>query len=151
MSNNLSCTGQSLDNATDLRLGWTQAPNQRGTIGLLWSCLFTVFLCTWTVLCLNVPAQEDGFWVQVRRKAKWSLIAVFGPEILVSFACGQWTSAKSSVIEFKKLEHTQWDMRHAFYGDMGGFVLETKDFKAFPVTSKQVHWLVEKKYIDLPR
>jgi hypothetical protein len=33
---------------------------------------------------------------------------------------------------------------------MGGFVLETKDFKAFPVTSKQVHWLVKKNYIDLP-
>jgi hypothetical protein len=151
MSNNLSCTGQSLDNVTHPRLGWTQAPNQRGTIDLLWSCAFTVFLCTWTVLCLNVPAKEEGFWAQTRRKAKWSLIAVFSPEILVSFACGQWTSANSSVLDFQELDpRTQWDTRHGFYGDMGGFVLETKDFKAFPVTSKQVHWLVKKKYIDLP-
>jgi hypothetical protein len=150
MSHNLSCTDQSLDNTTNLRVGWTQAPTQRGIIDLLWSCLFTV-LCTWTVLCLNVPAKEDCRWVQLRRKAKWSLIAVFGPEILVSFACGQWTSARSTAIEFRKLGYTQWTMRHAYYANMGGFVLETMDFKAFPVTSKQVHWLVEKNYIDLPK
>lgn len=41
-------------------------------------------------------------------------------------------------------------MRHGFYSNIGGFVLEIKDFKAFPVTSKQVYWLVKKKYIDLP-
>ncbi|KIN08195.1 hypothetical protein OIDMADRAFT_100062 [Oidiodendron maius Zn] len=139
MSHNLHCTSQHLDNSTDSKVGWTQAPNQR------------VLLCTWTVLCLNVPAKEDGFWIQMRRKAKWSLVAVFGPEILVSFACGQWTSAKSSVAEFRELGYSQWTMRHAHYADMGGFVLETKDFKAFPVTAKQVHWLVEKKYIELPR
>jgi hypothetical protein len=151
MSQNLSHTGQSLDNAINLRVGWTQSPNRRGTINLLWSCLFTVFLCTWTVLCLNVPARDDGFWVQVRRKARWSLIAVFGPEILVSFASGQWASARRSVAAFRELDHPEWTIRHAYYSDMGGFVLQTKDYKAFPVNSVQVHWLVKKKYLEIPR
>lgn len=110
-----------------------------------------MFLCTWTVLCLNVPAKEDGFWVLLRREAKSSLIAVFGPEILVCFTCGQWTSATRSVDEFQKLNCKQWTMRHAYYSDMGRFFLDTGDFKAFPITSKQLHWLVEKKYIELPR
>lgn len=151
MNQNLNCLNQSLNEATHQKVGWTQSPNQRGTIDLLWSCCFTVFLCTWTVLCLNIPAKEDGAWVLLRRKAKWSLIAVFGPEILVSFAWGQWTSAARSVEEFRELGYKQWTMRHAYYSDMGGFVLETKDFKAFPITSKQLHWLVKKKYIDLPQ
>src|SRR5277367_1176358 len=140
MSQNLSHPGQSLDNAINLRVGWTQSPNRRGTINLLWSCLFTVFLCTWTVLCLNVPARDDGFWVQIRRKARWSLIAVFGPEFLVSFAIGQWTSARRSVAAFRELDHPEWTIRHAYYSDMGGFILQTKDFKAFPVNSVQMHW-----------
>src|SRR5277367_3007849 len=123
MSQNLSQACQSLDNSTNLTVGWTPAPSRRGTINLLWSCLSTVFLCTWTVLCLNVPARDDSFWVQIRRKAKWSLIVVFGPEILVSFAIGQWASARRSVAAFQELGYHEWTIRHAYYCDMGGFIL----------------------------
>ena len=151
MSENLSCTNQSLNNTITLRVGWTQGPNQRGTIDLLWSCLFTVFLCTWTVLSLNVPSRDDSFWVQLGRKTRWSLIAIFGPEILVSFAIGQWSAVRRSVAAFRELDYPEWTMRHAFYGDMGGFVLQTKDYKAFPVNSIHIHWLVKKKYIKIPQ
>lgn len=151
MSQNLSQACQSLDNSTNLTVGWTPAPSHRGTINLLWSCLSTVFLCTWTVLCLNVPARDDSFWVQIQRKAKWSLIAVFGPEILVSFAIGQWASARRSVAAFQELGYHGWTIRHAYYCDMGGFILHTKDFKAFPVNSVQIHWLVEKGYLEVPQ
>jgi hypothetical protein len=34
---------------------------------------------------------------------------------------------------------------------MGGFVLETKDRQVFPINSVQIHWLVKKKYIGVPR
>lgn len=132
MSQNLSCTGQSLDNAINHRVGWTQSPNQRGTINLLWSCLSTVFLCTWTVLCLNVPAKDDSFWVQMRRKARWSLIAVFGPEILVSFASGQWISARRSVAAFRELGHSEWTIRHAYYSDIGRLCPPNKGRPGFP-------------------
>lgn len=153
MSQNSSQTDQNPGNSTDLTVGWTQAPNSRGTINLLWSCCFTVFLCTWTVLCLNVPAKDDGFWMQVRRKARWSLIAVFGPEILVSSASGQWASARRSVAAFRELgyQENQWTLRHAYYCDMGGFVLCTKDLQSFPVNTVQMHWLVQKKYLEIPQ
>jgi hypothetical protein len=104
MSENLSCTNQSLNNTSSLRVGWAQGANHRGTIDLLWSCLFTVFLCTWTVLSLNLPSRDDGFWVQMRRKTRWALIAIFGPEILVSFAIGQWSAARRSVAAFRELD-----------------------------------------------
>src|SRR5204862_325718 len=35
-------------------------PPIRGTMDILWSCLFTVFLCTWTAQHLNVPQQPSS-------------------------------------------------------------------------------------------
>ena len=32
----------------------------RGTIDILWSCLFTIIACTWTVQHLNVPEQCEA-------------------------------------------------------------------------------------------
>jgi hypothetical protein len=37
--------------------GWTPAPNNRGTIDILWSSCLTIFLRSWTALCLNLPPQ----------------------------------------------------------------------------------------------
>ncbi|OOF89907.1 hypothetical protein ASPCADRAFT_11159 [Aspergillus carbonarius ITEM 5010] len=36
-------------------INFVSAPNARGTLQILWSSLFTLLACTWTVLCLNVP------------------------------------------------------------------------------------------------
>ncbi|KAL9095928.1 MAG: hypothetical protein Q9165_001926 [Trypethelium subeluteriae] len=43
-----------------------------------------------------------------------------------------------------------WTLVHAFYADSGGFVFGTADFKAFPVTARQIHYLVTNHYIDPP-
>src|SRR5947207_12765393 len=32
----------------------------RGTLDILWSCLFTIIACTWTVQHLNVPEQREN-------------------------------------------------------------------------------------------
>ncbi|KAJ9611339.1 hypothetical protein H2200_004523 [Cladophialophora chaetospira] len=134
----------------DVVKGWTNTPNVRGSIDILWNCLFTIFLCTWTVLCLNVPAADDSRWTQIKRKARWSLLAIFGPEFLVSFVIGQYAAAKRSVKAFHELGLKQWTMRHAFYADMGGFVLITEDCKPFPVNAAQIHWLVKECLLPCP-
>jgi hypothetical protein len=89
--------------------------------------------------------------VRLRRKARWSLLAIFGPEFLVSFAIGQWASARRSVAAFNELEYSEWTMQHAYYSDMGGLVLQMKECEAFPVNSIQLHWLVKKKYLKMPQ
>ncbi|KAL9635625.1 MAG: hypothetical protein Q9164_003339 [Protoblastenia rupestris] len=43
-----------------------------------------------------------------------------------------------------------WTMVHAFYADSGGFVLETPDFVSFPITAKQLHYLVTHRYLPMP-
>ena len=41
-------------------------------------------------------------------------------------------------------------MRHAFFADMGGFLLEAPDFPAFPVDGQQLLYLIENNYIPYP-
>lgn len=41
--------------------GWVPEPQGRGTLSLLYSCLATILLCTWSVLHLQVP-KRHGIW-----------------------------------------------------------------------------------------
>jgi len=127
--------------------GWTSQPNGRGTIDIIWQCNTTIFLCCWSVLCLNVPPSDWGRWRWFIQKFCMACLGVIGPEFIFQLALGQWASARRSVGDFKRLGYSQWTMRHAFLADMGGFVLHPPDFVEFVLDAKQVHYLVEKGYI----
>jgi hypothetical protein len=171
--------------------GWTASPNGRGTIDIIWSCVLTIYLCSWTVLCLNVPPADctsTGYSVQ---KFLITCEGILGPEFVFQTALGQWMSARRSVRQFKELtsasttrsdsstdpkepqwtlknplqlfrairwhfttfsensKQLRWEMAHAFFADMGGFVLDPPDFVRFPLDAKQVHYLVHRNYVDL--
>lgn len=132
------------------RFGWVDQPSQRGTIDIIWSCLATLFVCVWVMLHLNVPAKDDSNQTLFLRRVRWLVIAVLAPELVMLFASGQWASAKRSVGEMKSSRFSEWSMVHAFYADSGGFVLQAKNSASFPVTAKQIHYLVEAKYIPMP-
>ena len=101
--------------------GWVDQPTQRGTWDILWSCLVTVFIRTYTLLCLNVPAENDTPLIIIRRRFKWMALAIIGPEIVLTYAAGQWSRARHSIDAFHSSGHTQWTMRMAFFADMGAF------------------------------
>lgn len=130
--------------------GWVAQPNGRGTFDILWNSLVTVFLCTWTSLHLNVPAAKEKYWQRCVRKFKWMCTAIMAPEFVVGFATGQKVEAKRSVELWKNAGYTKWSMRHAFYANMGGFVLQPRDSQPFPVNSKQIKYLVDREYIEYP-
>jgi len=130
--------------------GWVQQPNNRGTIDIIRSCIFTIFLCSWTVLCLNIPADDERFIHLFTRKARWMALQIYGPEILLTFPLGQWASARRSVQEFGRSGYPQWKSCHAFFADMGGVVLQSPDYPPFPVNAKQVHWLVTEGHMPYP-
>jgi hypothetical protein len=127
--------------------------NVRGTLDILWSCLFTLFLCTWSAQHLNVPRQRveqtnrplrqeilafaGSIWIKV----KWVATAVILPELLVGRALQDWMMARRSSHDerfqyFASRDHTSWTIVHAFFANMGGFVVtvnpnalsESKDF-----------------------
>ena len=130
--------------------GWTPQPNGRGTIDIIWSCVFTIFLCSWSVLCLNVPAENDPYWKINWRKCMLTGLGILGPEFILQLALGQWISARRSKQQFHASGFTSWAMNHAFFADMGGFVLQPPDWVPFPVNAKQLHYLVDKGYIPYP-
>ncbi len=132
------------------RRGWVEKPDRRGTFDILWNCLFTIFICTWTALHVNVPAQGDGYWVIFRRKVRWMFQGILGPELVLAFATGQRAEAQRCVAAFHADNYKQWTLRHAFYANMGGFVLQPRDSVPFPVNGKQLHYLVSKRYMELP-
>ena len=39
-------------------------------------------------------------------------------------------------------------MKHAFFADMGGYLLKTKDHKPYPINAKQLHYLITEGYIS---
>jgi hypothetical protein len=121
--------------------GWVEQPNYRGTFDILWVSLVTIGISTYTMLCLNLPAPKDTYVQLVGRRILWMLLGILGPEFVLQYAAGQWSRAKWSVAAFRD-EYPEWHMRHAFFADMGGFVLHTEDGVTFPLNAIQLHWLV---------
>jgi hypothetical protein len=130
--------------------GWTSSPKGRGTIDIIWSCVLTISLCSWSILCVNLPAIGEGYWHMVRRKLYLVVICLWGPEVIFMLSFGQYFSARHSVRDFHNLGYPSWTMTHAFFADMGGFVLQTEDMSSFPLDAAQLHYLVKEKLVDFP-
>jgi hypothetical protein len=130
------------------RQGWTSSPNSRGTIDIIWSCAFTMFLCSWSILCLNVSSPDDNIFYIFHRRFWLTCLCFLGPEFTVLNAAGQWVSAKRSLKKFHDAGYNSWTMQHAFFADMGGFVLETPGTPAFPVDGKQLLFLIKAGFVD---
>ena len=150
MSFTNSTPSSNISDLAGLANGWVSQPNGRGTLDILWSCITTILLCSWSILCLNIPEPEAGRWSFLKYKLRWQLFAIFFPEVVTSMAAEQWESANQSVQEFKRLGFPQWTMRHAFFADMGGFILQSPDMAQFPIDGEQIAYLVEHKYLQYP-
>ncbi|KAF2143615.1 uncharacterized protein K452DRAFT_160226 [Aplosporella prunicola CBS 121167] len=129
--------------------GWTSGPDGRGTFDIIWNSIITIFLCSWTVLCLNLPPEHFNEWLWARQKLLMTCLVIVGPEFLLQISLGQWLSACRSVKQFQDLGHRDWTMKHAFLADMGGYVLDSpEEIVQFPLTAKQVQYLVERRYLQ---
>jgi hypothetical protein len=82
-------------NGTDASLaGWVPDPDGRGTLDIISSCVITFILCVWCALHLNVPppgAKSGWFALE---KAKWVLLGIFAPELVVATAASQYFTAR---------------------------------------------------------
>lgn len=136
--------------SSGLVYGWVHQPDSRGTLDIAWSSLFTIFVCTYTMLCLNVPSEDEILWDTISRRLFWMAIAIAGPEFVLTYASGQWGTARDSVKAFKASNYPQWTMEHGFFADMGGFLLVPPDTVPFPAAAKQIHWLIVHRYLPFP-
>jgi hypothetical protein len=76
-----------------------------------------------------------------------AFLCVLGPEFIFQLALGQWESARRSVKTFKQSGYSKWTLKHAFFADMGGFILHPDDWVPFHINAKQLHYLVTAGYI----
>lgn len=130
--------------------GWVDGRNSRGTLDIIWTSVFTIFVATYTILCLNVPTRDEAWWSITGRRVLWMGVSIAGPEFVLAAAAGQWAAAKRSVADFRDAGYPQWTMRHAFFADMGGIELNARASTPFRVNAKHLHWLVTNRHVDFP-
>lgn len=104
------------------------------------------------MLHLNLPAPDDTMWTIILGKARWMFLGLLYPELVMCFAYAQIMSARDSLDDMKSigLAPGQWSVIHAFYADMGGFVLHLPDFDPIPITAKQIYVLVRSGALAVP-
>jgi hypothetical protein len=166
--------------AASLYHGWKKGPNVRGTLDILWTCIITMFLGSWSALFLNLPEEKSGKSRYFLNKGRWMIVILLFPEMITGIAAEQWRSARQSMEDFKSLETkwaalnedrprtllndemakirsnlssikaSPWSMRHAFFADMGGVLLHCPDFPPFPINAYQLNNLIAKGHVAYP-
>ena len=104
--------------------GWTPEPSGRGTWSILWGCLATIFICTWSALHLDVP-KRHGRWFLSFRKLGWTLIAETAPEVFVYKAARNFFEAKDLLKYLHSQGHQEWTLVHIQFAYAKGFQMRT--------------------------
>ncbi|KAI4181988.1 MAG: hypothetical protein L6R41_006275 [Letrouitia leprolyta] len=134
-------------------------------------------LCSWSITCLNTPGARETKFTVLWRKCALAGLGIVLPEIITVTAVGQWVRARQCVADFNDLEKEQskteeqgstagtiekpssettskskeqWTLDMAFFADMGGFRLRTKNGASFPLDAQQLLYLVRKGYVKQP-
>jgi hypothetical protein len=128
------------------------APNMRSTYDILWSSLFTLIICVWSVQHLNVPKPtpdcttwreylQEGI-AQGWSRVKWMLATLIFPEFLAGKAFHDLLWARKYYYHMKELaerDNVSWTLTHVFFADMGGFVIEVQPSLAPTELQHSVH------------
>ncbi|KAH4119838.1 hypothetical protein HBH64_141750 [Parastagonospora nodorum] len=109
-------------NSTAHTVGWASEPEGRGTIGLLWSCFATLFLCTWSAVHPNLPGPNQSQFAVLWKRTQYVLICLIGPETMVWHVL---MDLRSAVAVKRKIP--AWSLKKCFFLTMGGFVVRFPD------------------------
>ena len=104
-------------------MGWTSSPNTRGTIDIIWSCIFVVFLSTWTTLHHNVPPVKKGPVWRLRNKILLMGVGLLAPEYVATIAFTELRTALTVQSHMRNLGYKQWTLAQSFFVAMGGYML----------------------------
>ncbi|PVF91971.1 hypothetical protein CPB86DRAFT_770037 [Serendipita vermifera] len=142
----------------------------RKLINIIWSCLTTIFACTWLTLHPNIlPLVDDKnlnflqkriFAVRkfLRHQLPPFLVALIAPEWILARAIQQWIIAR----QISKEGGPSWTTAHGFFVSMGGFhafVREEVDGELlahefdkpyYPLHRKEVMKMYRDRQLDLP-
>jgi len=66
--------------------GWISEPSGRGTAGLLYTCLITIFLCVWSAMHIPIPERNKSKTENFFYKVKIAVLAIIAPEAVFLLA-----------------------------------------------------------------
>ncbi|KAI4225440.1 MAG: hypothetical protein L6R36_003924 [Xanthoria steineri] len=93
-------------------VGWVEESDGRGTLGLLITCLFTIFLCTWVVIHPRVCKRP---LIRVLHKVALFLKTLIAPEFIAVEGLQEWSQARAVVKECRELTGGSLKLVHAYY------------------------------------
>jgi hypothetical protein len=75
------------------RIGWVSEPTGRGTAGLIYNCLFTIFLCTWTAYHPDVPGPTWSWMKRFWKRLDMMMLFIYLPEAMIYAAMNELNAA----------------------------------------------------------
>jgi hypothetical protein len=132
----------------DSAQGWTSSPDGRGSMDIIFTSLVTFGLCSWSVICVNIPSPHISYHNNILRKVWMTMICLLGPEFTLVVAMGQWRAARRTQRAFNRNDWKPWSLRHAFCAEMGFWWAETNDGVRWPLNGKALVYLMESGHID---
>ena len=69
--------------------------DQRSLWNILWSCLATIFACSWVSVHPNIPGPNESWQRIFPRRLEFMFWAVVAPEMIISWAFRQWSGARN--------------------------------------------------------
>ncbi|KAF5378947.1 hypothetical protein D9757_008737 [Collybiopsis confluens] len=124
----------------------------RSTSDIVWSCLTTIFACTWVAVHPNVPSIEDSDFQLLWRRMKIVAVALVAPEFIIIWAASQLRSAMYALKRLREIDACKhWTMTHGMFLVMGGFMLTDASGKRIQTLQEDdLAHLLRKGDIKLP-
>ncbi|KAF9065796.1 hypothetical protein BDP27DRAFT_1297995 [Rhodocollybia butyracea] len=124
------------------------APNTSSTRTvpeIIWSCLTTIFACTWVAVHPNIPSRHDSYRDLLWRRVKILAVALIAPEYIILW----------QQINLLFCPHvstgSDWTLTHGMFLVMGGFVLTDDSGEVIGVLqASQLATLLKENSILLP-
>jgi len=66
----------------------------RTRFDIVWSCVSTLFICTWVAIHPNIPPRGEGHTRSLWRRVKLMLWTLLVPELILIWAYKQWSAAR---------------------------------------------------------
>ena len=121
----------------------------RSIYNILWSCLSTIFACTWITVHPNIPAPGDSQWAVLRRRLVIMGYFLLSPEFVIMWAARQHFGARDMTKKHEK-HHKGWTRGHAFFLIMGGFTLHEEGKPVRVLEARDLEELSEAGKIEWP-
>ncbi|KAF5356519.1 hypothetical protein D9757_013523 [Collybiopsis confluens] len=125
----------------------------RSTSDIFWSCITTIFACTWVAVHPNVPPAHSSDWQLFWRRVKILAVALIAPEFIIIWALNQLRSSLYGLGKLRRFDVCKhWTITHGMFLVMGGFVLIDESGQRLQVLQADIlEILLYKGDVDLPR